>query len=174
MVTIFDTPYTFSEIDGLKSDFLIGYNLLKKIGAVIDTEKGVIKYGGKEENLIYDNDSSFNQLSLSEEKTILPLKEFIIRKYFDEKAKIRTESESANQSKISLGLKYPEHAVVEVSDKYSSLGFKNPERAVVEISDKNYSLGLKSPEQAVVDLSDNNEINNMSESKNQPKNGFGK
>jgi len=29
-----------------------------KIGAVIDTEKGVIKYGGKEEKLIYDNDSS--------------------------------------------------------------------------------------------------------------------
>jgi len=30
MVTIFDTRYTFYEIDGLKSDFLIGYNLLKK------------------------------------------------------------------------------------------------------------------------------------------------
>jgi len=29
MVTIFDTRYTFFEIDGLKSDFLIGYNLLK-------------------------------------------------------------------------------------------------------------------------------------------------
>jgi len=28
MVTIFDTRYTFYEIDGLKSDFLIGYNLL--------------------------------------------------------------------------------------------------------------------------------------------------
>jgi len=68
MVTIFDTRYTFYEIDGLKSDFLIGYNLLKNIEAVIDTEKGVIKYGGKEEKLIYDNDSSFNQLSLSEER----------------------------------------------------------------------------------------------------------
>jgi len=34
----------------------------------------------KKKKLIYDNDSSFNQLSLSEEKTILPLKEFIIRK----------------------------------------------------------------------------------------------
>jgi len=128
------------------------------------TEKGVIKYGSKEEKLIYDNDSSFNQLSLHEEKKILPLKEFIIRKYFDEKAKIRTESEEANQSQTSLGLKYPEHAVVEVSDKNYSLGFKNPERAVVEVSDKNSSLGLKSPEHAVVDLSDNNEINNMSES----------
>jgi len=86
--------------------------------------------------LIYDNDSYFNQLSLYEEKTILPLKEFIIRKYFDEKAKIRTESEEAHQSKTSLGFKYPEHAVVEVSDKTKSLGFKNPERAVVEVSDK--------------------------------------
>jgi len=47
--------------------------------------------------LICDNDSSFNQLSLSEEKTILPLKEFMIRKYFDEKAKIRTESEETNK-----------------------------------------------------------------------------
>jgi len=73
------------------------------------------------------------------------LKEFIIRKYFDEKANIRTQSEEANQSKTSLGLKYPEHAVVEVSDKNSSLAFK-------------------SPEQVVVHLSDNNEINNMSES----------
>jgi len=73
--------------------------------------------------LIYD--SYFNKLSLSEEKTILPLKEFIIRKYFDEVAKIRTESEEANQSMTSLGFKYPEHAVVEVSDKITSLGFKN-------------------------------------------------
>jgi len=53
--------------------------------------------------LIYDNDSSFKQLSLSEEKTILPLKEFIIQKYFDEMVKIRTESEEANRSKTSLG-----------------------------------------------------------------------
>jgi len=37
MVTIFDTRYTFYELDGIKSDFLIGYSLLKKIGAVIDT-----------------------------------------------------------------------------------------------------------------------------------------
>jgi len=44
------------------------------------------------------------------------------------------------------------------------LGLKYPEHAVVEVSDINSSLGLKTPEQAVVDLSDNNEINNMSES----------
>jgi len=100
--------------------------------------------------LIYYNDSSFNQLSLSEEKTILPLKEFIIRKYFHEKAKIRTESEEANQSKTSLGFKYTEHAVDEVSDKTTCLGFKNPEHAVVEVSDKITSLGFKNPEPAVV------------------------
>jgi len=94
---------------------------LKKIGAVIDTEKGVKIYGEKEEILIYDNDSYFNQLSSSEEKTILPLKEFIIQKYFNEKAKIRTESEEANQSKTSLGLINPEHAVVEVFGKTKSL-----------------------------------------------------
>jgi len=72
---------------------------LKKIGAVIDTEKGVKIYGEKEEILIYDNDSYFNQLSSSEEKTILPLKEFIIQKYFNEKAKIRTTNSFPNCSK---------------------------------------------------------------------------
>jgi len=40
MVTIVDTRYTFYETDGFKLDFLIGDNLLKKIGAIIDTEKG--------------------------------------------------------------------------------------------------------------------------------------
>jgi len=96
-----------------------------------------MRYGGKEEKLIYDNDSSFKQLSLSEEKTILPLKEFIIQKYFDEMVKIRTVSEEANRIKTSLGFKYPEHAVVKVSEKNSSLAFKNPEHAVVELSDTN-------------------------------------
>jgi len=37
-----------------------------------------MRYGGKKEKLIYDNDSSFNQLFLSEEENILPLEEFII------------------------------------------------------------------------------------------------
>jgi len=103
MVTIFDMRFSFYEIDGLKSDVLIGYNLLTKIGAAIDTEKGVIRYGGKKAILIDDKDSSFNQLSLSEEKTILPLKEFSIRKYFDEKVKIRTESEGkSKQNKFGI------------------------------------------------------------------------
>jgi len=54
------------------------------------------------------------------------------------------------------------------------LGFKYPEHAVVEVSDKTSSLGLKNPEQAVVELSDNNEINNMSEPTPDQKIGFGK
>jgi len=60
MITIFDTRYTFYEIEGLDSDLLIGYNLLKKIGAVIDTAKGVIKYNGIEEKLNYDNGNNLN------------------------------------------------------------------------------------------------------------------
>jgi len=97
MLTIFDTRYTFYEIDGLKSDFLIGYNLLKKIGAVIDKEKGVMRYGGKEEKLIYYNDSFFHQLSLSEVKNILQLKESIVRKYFEMK---RPKSEMSLKRQI--------------------------------------------------------------------------
>jgi len=31
MITIFDIPYTFYEIEGLYSDLLIVYNLLKKL-----------------------------------------------------------------------------------------------------------------------------------------------
>jgi len=60
MITIFDTRYTFYEIEGLDSDLLIGYNLLKKIGAVIDTAKGVIKYNGIEEKFNYDNGNNLN------------------------------------------------------------------------------------------------------------------
>jgi len=39
-----------------------------------------------------------------------------------------------DQHEFSLGCKYPEH-VVELSDKTKSLGIKNPEHAVVELSD---------------------------------------
>jgi len=49
MKTIFDTRYTFFEIERLDSDLLIGDNLSKKIRAVIDTAKGVIECNGKEE-----------------------------------------------------------------------------------------------------------------------------
>jgi len=45
-----------------------------------------------------------------------------------------------------------------------SLPHKYPEHAVVVVSDKTTSLGLKNPEQAVVELSDTNQINNTSES----------
>jgi len=107
MITIFDTRYTFYEIEGLDSDLLIGYNLLKKIGAVIDTAKGVIKYNGIEEKLNYDSGNNLNQHSLTEENTIVPLKEFILKKYFDEKAQIRSESEMGNQSEFSLGYTNP-------------------------------------------------------------------
>jgi len=69
MVTIFNTRYTFYKTDVLKSDFLIGYNLLRKIGAAIDTEKGEIRYGGKEEKLIYDNDCSFTNFPYLKKKT---------------------------------------------------------------------------------------------------------
>jgi len=77
MITIFDTRYTFYEIEGLDSHLLVGYNLLKKIGALIDTAKGVIKYNGKEEKLKYDSEDILNQLSLTEENIILPVMEFI-------------------------------------------------------------------------------------------------
>jgi len=65
-----------------------------------------------------------------------------LKKYFDEKAQIRSESEMGNQSEFSLG-------------------YTNPERAVVEKSDKNKSLELKNFEHAVVELSDNLKINNI-------------
>jgi len=45
-----------------------------------------------------------------------------------------------------LGFEYPEHAVVEVSDKTNSFGFKYPGHGVVDVSDKNSSLGIKNPE----------------------------
>jgi len=47
---------------------LIGYNLLKEIGAVIDTEIGIMRYGGKKEKLIYDNDSSFTTFLIRRRK----------------------------------------------------------------------------------------------------------
>jgi len=53
---------------------------LKKIGAVIDTAKGVILYIGKEEKLNYNNGNLFNQHSSTEENTTIPLKEFILKK----------------------------------------------------------------------------------------------
>jgi len=133
---------------------------LKKIGAAIDTVKGVFKYKRKEEKLKYDNGNILNQHSLTEENTTLPLKELILKKYFDEKAKIRSEFEMGNQSEFSFGCTNPEHAVVEKSVKNKSLEFKTSEHAVVEISDKNKGLEFKNSEHAVVDLSDNQKINN--------------
>jgi len=91
--------------------------------------------------LIYDNDSSFNQLSLSEENIL------------------NTPS-----------LKYPTKLQVWDSKILNMPSLKYTTKLqvwdskILSVSDKNSSLGLKSPEQAVVDLSDNKEINNMSES----------
>jgi len=79
MITIFDTRYTSYEIEGLDSDLLVSYNLLKKIGAVIHTDKEVIKYNENEEKLNYNKGNLLNQHSLTEDNTILPLKEFILK-----------------------------------------------------------------------------------------------
>jgi len=113
------------------------------MGAVIDTAKGVIKYNGIEKKLIYDNGNILNQHYLTEENTILPLKEFILKKYFDEKAQIRSESEMGNQSEFSLGYTNPEHAIVEKYDKNKSLVLKNSEHAVVELSDNQKINNIK-------------------------------
>jgi len=50
LITIFHTNQVFYEIEGLGSDLLKGFNLLKKIGAVLDIQKETINYNGKEEN----------------------------------------------------------------------------------------------------------------------------
>ncbi|EAL58748.1 Prgag-pol, putative, partial [Wolbachia endosymbiont of Drosophila ananassae] len=80
-ITIFQTKQIFYEIEGLKADLLIGYNLLKKIGAVIDTNNDTLKCKGKIEKLHYDE--KINLLELNKETTILPLKKYILDKYFN-------------------------------------------------------------------------------------------
>jgi len=69
-------------------------------------------------------------------KNALPLKEYIIKKYFDEQKVFKTETVIGEGSLYSLGLKKPEHADVElpVNKKTNSLGSKNPEQADVELS----------------------------------------
>ncbi len=76
-ITIFDTKHIFYEIDGLKADLLVGYNLQKKIGAVIDMSNDTLKFKGKIEKLNYEE--KFNLLEMKEEKTLLPLKKIYIR-----------------------------------------------------------------------------------------------
>lgn len=47
IIKMFNIKHIFYEIEGLETDLLVGYNLLKKIGAIIDTKKGVICYHGE-------------------------------------------------------------------------------------------------------------------------------
>jgi len=84
IINIFETRQLFYEIEGLESDLLIEFNLLRKIGAIINIEKGVLEYKGKTEKLKYYDNEEKNEISLIKENNILPLKEFIIKKYFDE------------------------------------------------------------------------------------------
>jgi len=77
-------------------------------------------------------------LCLIEEKNVLPLKEYIIKKYFDEQKVFKTETVMSDGSVYSLGSKNSEHADVELSvnKKTKSLGSTNPEH-VVERQRKN-------------------------------------
>jgi len=52
--TIFHTKHIFYEIEGLKADLLIGYNLLKMIGAIIEISNDTLNYNGRIENLHYE------------------------------------------------------------------------------------------------------------------------
>jgi len=65
-----------TKILNLKANYL---NNSLCVRAVIDTVKGVTKYNGKEKKLNYDNGHILIQLFLTEENTILPLKEFILK-----------------------------------------------------------------------------------------------
>ena len=60
MINIFGEQHLFYEIEGLESDLIIGFNLLRKIGAKLDIEKGIMEYKGNKEKLEY----------FDEEKTI--------------------------------------------------------------------------------------------------------
>jgi len=102
IINIFKTRKLFYEIEGLESDLLIGFNLLRKIGAIINTEKGVLEYKGKSEKLKYYDNEEKNEISLIEENNILPLKEFIIKKYFNEKSSENTDSLFVENSEIGL------------------------------------------------------------------------
>ncbi len=91
-------------------------------------------------------------MCLIEEKNILPLKECIIKTYFDGQKVFKTETVNAKGSLYSSGSENPEHADVELSviNKTNSSGSENPDHASVELSaNKQYiSLGSKNREQA--------------------------
>jgi len=62
----------FYEVEALESDLLFGFNLLRKIGAIINIEMGVLEYKGKTEKLI--NYEERNEKSLIEVNNTLPFK----------------------------------------------------------------------------------------------------
>jgi len=122
------------------------------------------------------------------------LKEYIIKKYFDEQKLFKTETVIAEGSLYSSGSENPEHADVELSviNKTNSSGSENPEHASVDLSaNKQYislgssnpeqaddvnsvifksnSLGSTNPEHAVVELSDKEKIHNLNIISNQIK-----
>jgi len=78
LINIFGEQILFYQIEGVQSDLLIGFNLLRKIGAKLDIEKGIMEYKGNKEKLEYFDEDK-NDLCLIEEKNILPLKEYIIK-----------------------------------------------------------------------------------------------
>jgi len=124
-INIFETRHLFYEIEGLESDLLIGFNLLKKMGAVINIEEGMLEYKGKTEKLIYYDSEEKIETSLIEVNNTLPLKQFILQKYFDGKSCENTDSIFVESSKKSLGSINPEHADVEISvKKITKFGLK--------------------------------------------------
>lgn len=92
MIIIFNIKHIFYEIEGLETDLLVGYNLFKKIGVIIDTKMGVIQYHGKEENLLFHNKVCKENLWHTEEKSNHPLNEFLINKYFNQLKQVKSYS----------------------------------------------------------------------------------
>jgi len=74
-----ETRHLFYKIEGLESDLLIGFNLLRNIGAIINIEKGLLEYKGKTEKLIYYDSEEKIETSLIKVNNTLPLKEFILK-----------------------------------------------------------------------------------------------
>jgi len=53
IMNIFETRQLFCKMNGLESDLLIGFNFLRKTGAIINIEGGVLEHKGKTEKLKY-------------------------------------------------------------------------------------------------------------------------
>jgi len=57
-INIFETGHLFYDIEKLESDLLIGFYILRKIGSIINIDKGVLEYKGKTDQLIYNNNKN--------------------------------------------------------------------------------------------------------------------